>query len=69
MQRGSLIVLAVLLLSAACVFALQGDGNYNYQLQQGDPDSTVDCQSDSLPADSLPEEMDDDFDLLEEEDW
>jgi len=69
MKRGFLIVIAVLLLTAACVFALQGSGNYEYQVQNGDPDSLGNPPADSLPPDSTDETLDDEFDLLDVEDW
>ena len=76
MRKAFLILLVVLLLSAACVFALSGTGNYAYEVENGEPDSTDavlevldagDPRADPLtdPLDSLDENADDDFDLLE----
>lgn len=76
MRKAFLILLVVLLLSAACVFALSGTGNYAYEVENGEPDSTgavpavldaADPLTDPLtdPRDSLDENADDDFDLLE----
>lgn len=63
----SFILIAVLLLSVACVFALRGSGNYEYEVQNEEPDSLISCKADSIPADSLDEFLDDDFDLLDTE--
>ena len=65
MRKAFLILLVVLLLSAACVFALSGTGNYAYEVENGEPDSTGAVPAVLDATDSLDENADDDFDLLE----
>ena len=65
MRRRNVIALAVVLLLCGCFYALQGSGDYEYEVYSDDPDSTYTPPADSPPADSTDEVLDDDFDLLD----
>jgi len=61
----SLILVFALLLLAACAFALQGGGNYEYEVQSGQQDSLDILQADSLTVVNEDSTVDDEFDLLD----
>lgn len=73
-------LLCSILLSAACFFAIQGTGDYEYEFEAGKPDTALtpeipkplllNTPQDSLPPDTTPppENLDDDFDLLDVDD-
>ncbi len=56
---------ALLLLFCACFFAFTGSGNYAYEGQAGDPDSTVAGDSCAVDTTGIDETLDEEFDLLD----
>lgn len=66
MRKIALILVCALILLAACSFAMQGEGNYEYEISEENPDSlglTLDPPMPlSVEDDST---VDDEFDLLD----
>ena len=67
MKRGLIATVVSLLLAGACAIHLSGSGEYEYEVEAGDPDSVVVVLDGFSLTDSLDENADDDFDLLDDE--
>lgn len=68
-MKALIIVVALLLVGAlACAISFTGTGDYEYEFQGGEPDTNCTPLTDSLPPDSTDENMDDEFDLLDDGD-
>lgn len=67
MRKISLLLILGLLVTASCIFALRGSGNYEYEIESELPDTLDAPTYEVLQVDSLDEGIDDEFDLLDDE--
>lgn len=68
MRALTIVVILLLVGAIACAISFTGGGSYEYEYQGGEPDTNYTPPADSLPPDSTDENMDDEFDLLDDGD-
>ena len=68
MKRKLVTAIVTLILAGACAVSFSGKGEYEYEVEAGETDSITVLLVEPLPMDSTDENLDDEFDLLDDPD-